>query len=32
MPQVDHFSALKSSTESIDTEFKLVRGGMPGSS
>ncbi len=27
----DLFSALQSSTEGIDTEFKSARGGMPGS-
>ena len=31
MRQLDLFSALQSSTESIDTEFKSARGGMPGS-
>jgi len=27
MPQLDLFSALQSSTEGIDTEFKSARGG-----
>lgn len=31
MRQLDLFSALQSSTEGIDTEFKSARGGMPGS-
>ena len=31
MCQLDLFSALQSSTEGIDTEFKSARGGMPGS-
>ena len=31
MRQLDLFSALQSSTESIDTEFKSARGGLPGS-
>ncbi|MBK5203995.1 MAG: ATP-binding protein [Polaromonas sp.] len=31
MPQLDLCSALQSSTEGIDTEFKSARGGMPGS-
>lgn len=31
MRQLDHFSALLSSTEGIDTEFKSASGGMPGS-
>jgi hypothetical protein len=31
MRQLYLFSALQSSTESIDTEFKSARGGMPGS-
>ncbi len=31
MRQRDLFTALQSSTEGIDTEFKLARGGMPGS-
>jgi predicted HTH transcriptional regulator len=31
MPQLALFSALQSSTEGIDTEFKSARGGMPGS-
>lgn len=31
MRQLDLFSALQSSTEGIDTEFKTARGGMPGS-
>jgi hypothetical protein len=31
MPQLDLFSAIQSSTEGIDTEFKSARGGMPGS-
>ena len=31
MDQFDLFSALQTSTEGIDTEFKSVRGGMPGS-
>ena len=30
MRQLDLFSALQSSTEGIDTEFKSARGGMPG--
>ena len=29
MRQFDLFSALQSSTEGIDTEFKSARGGMP---
>ncbi len=29
--QLDLFSALQSSAEGIDTEFKSARGGMPGS-
>jgi predicted HTH transcriptional regulator len=31
MPQLALFSALQSSTEGIDSEFKSARGGMPGS-
>ena len=31
MRQLDLFSALQSRTESIDTEFKSARGGLPGS-
>jgi predicted HTH transcriptional regulator len=31
MSQRDLFSALQSSTEGIDTQFKSARGGMPGS-
>jgi ATP-dependent DNA helicase RecG len=31
MRQLDLFSALQSSTEGIDTEFKSARGGLPGS-
>ena len=31
MSQLDLFTALQSSTEGIDTEFKSARGGMPGS-
>lgn len=31
MRQLDLFSALQSSAEGIDTEFKSARGGMPGS-
>jgi ATP-dependent DNA helicase RecG len=31
MSQLDLFSALQSSTEGLDTEFKSARGGMPGS-
>ena len=31
MRQRDLFSALQSSTEGIDTEFKSARGGIPGS-
>ena len=31
MCQLDFFSALQSSTEGIDTEFKSARGGMPAS-
>lgn len=31
MRQLDLFSAVQSSTEGIDTEFKSARGGMPGS-
>lgn len=31
MRQLDLFSALQSSTEGIDSEFKSARGGMPGS-
>jgi ATP-dependent DNA helicase RecG len=31
MRQLDLFSALQSSTEGIDTEFKSARGGMRGS-
>ena len=31
MRQLDLFSALQSSTEGIDTEFKSARGGMSGS-
>ena len=31
MPKLDIFTALQSSTEGIDTEFKSARGGMPGS-
>lgn len=31
MRQLDLFSALQSSSEGIDTEFKSARGGMPGS-
>lgn len=31
MPQLDLFTALQSTTEGIDTEFKSARGGMPGS-
>lgn len=31
MPHLDLFTALQSSTEGIDTEFKSERGGMPGS-
>ena len=31
MRQLDLFSALQSSTECIDTEFKSARGGLPGS-
>jgi ATP-dependent DNA helicase RecG len=31
MRQLDLFSALQSSTEGVDTEFKSARGGMPGS-
>ena len=31
MCQLGLFSALQSSTEGIDTEFKSARGGMPGS-
>ena len=31
MRQLDLFSALQSSAESIDTEFKSARGGLPGS-
>jgi hypothetical protein len=31
MRQLDLFSALQSSTEGIDTEFKSARGGIPGS-
>ena len=31
MRQLDLFSALQSSTEGIDTEFKSARGAMPGS-
>jgi len=30
MRQLDLFSALQSSSEGIDTEFKSARGGMPG--
>lgn len=31
MRQLDLFTALQSSSEGIDTEFKSARGGMPGS-
>ena len=31
MRQLDLFTALQSSTEGIDTEFKSARGGMPDS-
>lgn len=31
MPQLDRFSAVQSSTEVIDNDFKAARGGMPGS-
>jgi predicted HTH transcriptional regulator len=31
MRQLDLFTALQSSTEGIDNEFKSARGGMPGS-
>ena len=31
MRQLDLFSALRSSTEAIDTEFKSARGRLPGS-
>lgn len=31
MPQLDLFTALQSTAEGIDTEFKSARGGVPGS-
>jgi hypothetical protein len=31
MRQLDLFTALQSSTEGIDTEFKSVKGGLPAS-
>jgi ATP-dependent DNA helicase RecG len=31
MPQLDRFSAVQSSTEVIDNDFKAAPGGMPGS-